>query len=218
MKDWFSRITADLIGAGTATPEEAMAHYRYQHETKLKEAVEVTFPVLLKKLGPEWNGLWKAFREENKISPRNLDHFPEVFLNYFFTTSASTELKELARFEHRLDTHPWTHQTLPLKTDFTFAENSRIVLGSHEVISFSAPVTRMYDEKEPGTDSETVLLWQKESGTFYRTLSAWELDVFLALPEGVEQALELAPEDPAVVSDFFQWLGSSCLIQGLKED
>ncbi len=91
----------------------------------MKEAVEDTFPKLLEKVGEDWENIWIAFWDQNKISPRSLDWFSEVFLNYFMTTSHPLWMKELARFEYRLDSHPWTHPALPLKTDFVLSSGFR---------------------------------------------------------------------------------------------
>lgn len=228
MKNWFSdfeaclnggKASSDLVGAGSADSERAMAHYRFQHQAKMKEAVEVTFPALLRHLGESWQDIWLAFWNQNDISPRSLDWFPEVFMKYFQTTSAPLWQKELARFEHHLDVHPWSHKTLSLYSSSTLSETSKIIMGNHELITFQTSVTQSYEENAPEEfRPETVLLWQKESGVFYRTMNEWELKVFTHLPMGVEVALEFAPEDPEAVGDFFKWLGSSHLIQGLQQD
>ncbi|MES2526347.1 MAG: hypothetical protein V4598_04645 [Bdellovibrionota bacterium] len=218
MKTWFENFfTApgkDLIGAGTATSERAMNHYRFQHQAKMKEAVEATFPKLLQHVGQEWENIWKSFWEQNTISPRNLDWFPEVFLNYFVTTSNPSWMKELARFEHRLDIHPWQHCSLALKTDFVLSEDAKVILGKFELVSFSAPVSEIYDEETTSFDqAEIVLIWEKESGTHFRKMEDWEIEILMKLPEGVSVALESAPDDELKVGEFFQWLGSSALIQ-----
>lgn len=228
MKEWFDQFEAclrgspassDLIGAGTADADRAMGHYRYQYQAKQKEAVELTFPRLRKYLGEEWEMTWKTFHGQNDISPRSLDWYPEVFLNYFLSTTAPLWMKELARFEHRLDIHPWSHRTLSLKAELVPDEESKIIPGNHEIISFAAPVVDLFYERRAPVDSpQTVLLWQKESGVYFRLMQSWELDVFQALPLGVERALQYAPEDPEAVGEFFRWLGSSCLIQDLKRE
>ncbi len=229
MKNWFSdfevclnggNVSSDLIGAGSADSHRAMSHYRYQHQAKMKEAVEMTFPVLLKKLGSDWENEWRNFWNQNEISPRNLDWFPEVFFNYFLTTSAPLWQKELARFEHRLDIHPWTHKTLCLKAHLVLTEGSKVILGNYEILEFSAPVTEIYSAEETSDKDhpQTVLLWQKESGVYFRKMKAWEVEVFTSLDQGIDRALENALADETAVGEFFQWLGSSGLIQGLTQD
>lgn len=227
MKNWFNSFeeclrggnaTSDLIGAGTADAERAMRHYRFQHEMKLKEAVEETFPVLLKNIGNEWDGIWSTFHAQNEISPRSLDWFPEVFLNYFLKSSHPLWMKELARFEHAMDVHPWSHPALSLKSDLALSEDSCVHLGKYEVLKFMAPVISLYEEEEAELSDElTLILWQKEDGTYYRAMKDWEVSVLSKLHLGVEAALEEAPEDPEEVGEFFQWLGSSCLMQRLSQ-
>ncbi len=225
MKSWFSQFeeclkggtaSSDLIGAGTADSNRAMAHYRYQHQAKMKEAVEMTFSVLIKYLGDSWDNTWAAFWNQNEISPRSLDWFPEIFMNYFQTTTAPQWQKELARFEHHMDIHPWSNKVLPLNTSLTLQEDSKVVLGNHEMINFKAPVTDLYEENlTPDQDQhQIVLLWQKENAVYFRGMKEWEVKVFTSLPDGVDTALEHAPEDAEAVGEFFKWLGSSHLIQG----
>ena len=228
MKNWFQSFeeclngsvsTSDLIGAGTANAERAMGHYRFQHESKLKDAVADTFPTLLKFLGEKWEKIWHEFHAQNKISARSLDWFPEVFLNDYLKSSQPLWMKELARFEHILDVHPWTHPALNLRTDLVPSEDSCVQLGKYEVVHFQAPVVQLY-EAEVINDYHRELrlvIWQKEDGTYYRVMEEWELTVLSKLHQGVETAHEEAPEDAEKVGAFFQWLGSSCLIQGLSK-
>ncbi len=221
MKTWFENFFStpgkDLIGAGTASSERAMNHYHFQHQAKMKEAVEATFPKLVGHMGEDWEKAWKIFFTQNTISPRNLDWFPEVFLNHFTTTSFPVWMKELARFEHRLDIHPWHHPALSLKTDFVLSEDAKVILGKFEVISFLAPVSEIYDEETTSFETkENVLVWEKESGTHFRKMEDWEIDILMKLSEGVSSALEAAPEDEVKVGEFFQWLGSSALIQNVN--
>lgn len=229
MKDWFSAFEkcldgeaapSDLIGAGTATSERAMSHYRFQHEAKYREAVEDTFPVLIRYLGDEWENTWRKFRSDNEESPRSLDWVSGVFASYFAKSSAPLWQKELARFEHLMEVHPWTHRALRLKEGLTLSENCRVILGKYELVSFESPVTEIYGEEEV-TDKEAkenVLLWLKDESVYFRPMQDWELQVLTKMPEGVEAALEFAPDDEELVGEFFQWLGSSHLIQDIKQD
>lgn len=227
MKDWIQRFEAavnggpvpeDIIGAGKASARKALGHYRFQHEAKMKEAVEETFPALLTHLRDSWEEVWKKFWQENPVSPRSLDWFPEIFLRHFLTTDSPRWQKELARFEHVMDVHPWNHLNLLPREGLVPTEDSRIVLGNHEIVSFRAPVTKLYDGEavEEFEEEESVVIWQKDGGVYYRALTDWELRVFRKLSVSVEDALTEAPEDPEAVGEFFQWLGSSCLIQELK--
>lgn len=227
MKNWFSSFEeclrgsaapSDLVGAGTADAERAMRHYRFQHEAKMKEAVEETFPMLLKNLGDQWENIWNEFHAQNEISPRSLDWFPEVFLHFFLKSAHPEWMRELARFEHVLDVHSWNHPALTLRTDLVPSGESCVHTGKYEVLSFKAPVSDLYEEEEV-TDFnrlQTLIIWQKEDGTFYRAMEEWELSVLSKLHLGMEAALEDAPEDPEKIGKFFQWLGSSCLIQRLS--
>lgn len=228
MKDWFSQFEAcldgdkapgDLIGAGTATSERAMGHYRFQHQAKYREAVEDSFPVLLRLSGAEWDGIWKNFWAQNEASPRSLDWVSETFVNHFLKTPAPESLKELARFELALDSHSWSHKILPLRSDLTISEDCQVILGNYEVVSFSAPVTEIYSgDADSGSGPQTVLIWHKNDDVFYRAMKDWELDVLTHLGDGVGEALEFAPEDAEAVGEFFRWLGSSHLIQGIRQD
>jgi hypothetical protein len=222
MKEWFETFeetlrgekpSADLIGACSAGAEKAMAHYRYQHNAKLREAVEDTFPVLIQRLGNEWEEVWKSFAAQNDISPRSLDWFPEVFLNYFVKTDAPLWQKELARFEHRLDIHPWTNRALRPRPELVPTEESCVHLGNHEIVRFKVGVTSIYHGQVVKGGSESAILWQKEDGVYFRAMKEWELNVLTKLSLGVGLALEEAPEDPEAVGEFFQWLGGSHLIQ-----
>ncbi|MFL5785384.1 MAG: putative DNA-binding domain-containing protein [Bacteriovoracaceae bacterium] len=226
MKEWFDKFeetlrdgnpSSDLIGAGTSGAEKAMAHYRYQHRAKLREAVEDTFPVLVKRMGNEWNEVWNAFISQNKISPRSLDWFPEVFLNYFIKTDAPLWQKELARFEHRMDIHPWSNRPLSPRLELEMDEDSCVHLGNHEIVRFKVGVTEIYRDGEVKGGSESVLLWQKQDGVYFRAMKEWELNVLTKLSLGVGVALEEAPEDPEAVGEFFQWLGGSHLIQKITQ-
>lgn len=184
----------------------------------MKEAIEITFPKLLTHLKIDWENVWDLFWKQNKISPRNLDWFPEIFLNYFTTCDAyPLWMKELARFEQRLDSHSWNHPALTLKTDLMLSDEAKVILGKFELITFSAPVSEIYDEENTNPElKENVLLWEKESGTHFRQMMDWEIEILMKLPEGVSVALESAPDDSEKVGEFFQWLGSSSLIQNVE--
>lgn len=223
MKSWFDTFTValdggevsrDLIGAAKASAEMAIGHYRFQHQAKVRDAVEDTFPVLLKFLGEEWNNVWDNFWQQNEISPRSLDFFPEVFVNYFCKTNALLQLKELARFEHDLDIYPWTHGRLDPVENFQIQEDSRIDLGPFELKTYEASVTTLYtDETARALESEQVLLWMKGDAAHFRRMKGWELSVLQNLSKGVEKALEFASDDSEEVKSFFNWLGSSHLVR-----
>lgn len=228
MKSWFDSFeltlkngeaTEDLIGAGKASAKQAMGHYRFQHQAKVRDAIEETFPVLLKFLGEEWNGIWNSFWQQNETSPRSLDFFPEVFLNYFLHSEASLHLKELARFEHDLDIFPWTHGSLPAVEANSLSKDSRIVLGPYEIKYYEANVIELYaDNKTEKINKQHLVLWMKGDTVHFRPMKSWEIEILNKLPEGVENAIESAPEDSEEVSAFFIWLGSSHLIRSSFED
>lgn len=203
----------DLVGAGSADAERSLRHYRYQHQAKLREAVEETFPVLVKKLGAAWNLEWQDFWQTNPICPRSLDFFPGVFLQHWVQTSIPIELKELARFEYLMDVHPWTHERLSVSPLEALGEDSKIILAPLDIQHFSVSVTNLYEEKPLVAGRQTVLLWLREDGLRYRALEDWEEKVLQRLSEGVDVALAEAPEHPEAISSFFQWLGQSGLIQ-----
>lgn len=227
MKSWYENfesalkegsVSRDLIGAGKASSEEAMKHYQFQHRAKRKEAIEDTFPALRKKLGPDWENVLDEFLSSGRASPRNLDWLPGNFCSFFQESLAGSHLKELARFEHHLDIHAWTHKELSHRPELIPDESSVIVLGKHELLRFKAPVSVLYEDGDPESlqTTETVIVWQKESGTYFRSLEDWELSVLEHLEMGLGQALTNAPEDTAAVGSFFEWLGGSCLIQELR--
>ncbi len=228
LKQWFESFEncldggptpKDIIGAGTSDPKTAMDHYRFQHEAKYREAVEDTFPVLLRFLGDSWEKIWQSFWEENSSSPRSLDWVSEVFLNYYQKTASPMAMKELARFEHAMDIHPWRHRLLELRSEFVLTEDSRVFLGNHEILSFEADVTSIYEEAPEFVEKKVyVIIWQKDDGVYYRRLMEWERSVLSKLSLGVEYALEEATDDPVEVGEFFQWLGSSHLIQDVRQE
>ncbi|HXH74270.1 MAG TPA: putative DNA-binding domain-containing protein [Bacteriovoracaceae bacterium] len=226
MREWFDQFTSslkgavasrDLIGAGTANAEIAVDHYRYQHRAKVKEAIEDTFPELLRLLGKDWKGYWDEFWKTNPASPRSLDFYPEGFLNHFLMTNAPAHLKQLARFEHFLDIHPWTHGPLDVINLNTMCEESCLTLAPLDVRHFTAPVVGLYQEIEnlDLNEEQQVIIWVTPKGTKFRVMQEWELKVMSQLHLGVGIALQEAPEDADAVSTFFQWLGKSGLIRDL---
>lgn len=209
------RGSSDLVGAGSADAERSLKHYRYQHQAKLREAVEDTFPSLVKQVGESWNGEWKRFWLTQPQCPRSLDFFSGVFLEYWLKTPHRLELKELARFEYLMDIHPWTHQRLSLFPLETMSEEAKVLLAPLDIQRFSTGVIQLYEEKPAVSGEQIVLLWLREDGLRYRVLQVWEECVLRRLPEGVAVALEEAPEDTKAVGEFFQWLGQSGLIQAI---
>lgn len=209
------KASGDLVGAGSADAERSLKHYRYQHQAKLREAVEETFPMLVKTLHDSWSGEWNAFWQTRPECPRSLDYFSEVFLQYWLKRDVALELKELARFEYQMDIHPWTHQRLSLMPLAGLGEESKVSLAPLDVQKFAVEVTRFYEEKAFEHKEENVLLWLREGGLRYRVLQSWEEQILRRLPEGVAVALEAAPDDAEAIGEFFQWLGQSGLIQSI---
>ncbi len=207
--------SADLIGAGSANAERSLKHYRYQHQAKLREAVEDTFPSLVKRLGESWNSEWKKFWLTQPQCPRSLDLFSGVFLDYWLKTTNSLELKELARFEYQMDIHPWTHKRLSLFPLEALSEEAKVLLAPLDIQHFSVGVIQLYEERPAVAREQSILLWLREDGLRYRELQTWEENVLRLLPEGVAAALEEAPEDAEAIGVFFQWLGQSGLIHAI---
>lgn len=222
MKNWFSEFTEalkgndpspDLLGAGKNSGARVLQHYRWQHEAKIRESVEETFPELLRFLGKEWENIWENFWESAPASPRSLDWFPGVFLQYYLTSNAPLHLKELARFEGILDEYPWTHLSGEAPAGFVPDLSMKLSLSDHEIHRFEAPVSALYENTGESVDvRETLVIWMKSDGVYYRRLLPWEEAVFRKIPLGIEEALEEAPEDPEAVGEFFTWLGSSGLL------
>lgn len=224
MNQWFehfasslagAEISSDLVGAGSALPQKALEHYRYQHETKIREAVESTFMKLVKSSGAQWAQTWKSFRETHPASPRSLDWYPQLFLDYYLSSQAPHHLKELARFEQAMDVHPWTHRCpAPVSLEGMTAD-SRLVIAPLDLHYFAAPVSELYQE-EDGIDltaAQNILLWMKDDGVHFRVMQEWELRVLENVLLGINEALEHAPQEPEAVGRFFKWLGESCLIR-----
>lgn len=221
MNKWFKdfsqsllgeKVSTDLIGAGSSNSESAMAHYRFQHQAKVKEAIEETFPVLMNLL--DWEEEWEKFWQEKEESPRSLDFLPGVFLKYLENSKVPEALVELARFELDLETYSWNHGSQSHLQHENFSEESSFELGDYEVKTYKAPVTQIYEEEKIlGLDVEKVLLWHRGESVHYRSMAEWELKVLDLLRSSVGEALEAAPEDAKAVGEFFSWLGSSHLIR-----
>ncbi|MFP5489933.1 MAG: putative DNA-binding domain-containing protein [Bacteriovoracia bacterium] len=206
--------TLDLIGAKSASAQIALEHYRYQHQSKIREAIEETFPQTKIHMGEKWESLWTSFWESKPHSPRSLDFFGEVFLQFIMGNEKDLATCELARFEWAMEIHPWTHERLKVLPLPSMDEETKLVLAPLDIQEFSYPVMELYQTQEIGDHaSQRILFWMKESGLHFRRLTRWEEDVLKALPFGLGLALEHAPEDQEAVAAFFQWLGSSGLVQ-----
>ena len=209
------KVSLALRGAGTADATRAMAHYRFQHEAKYREAVEDHFPVTRRLLGEGWERCWRAFWQAGPGSPRSLDFVAQVFLDQVSARGeVDARLKELMRFEQRLELLPWHLLELAPAPWGGWDESTTLQLAPHEVHVFAHPVSRSYQEEALATGpGETLILWLSGAQVRYRVMAPWELAVLRALPQGLEAALEQAPEDADEVSAFFQWLGGSGLVR-----
>lgn len=206
---------SDLIGAKSTSAIIAMEHYRYQHESKIRDAIEETFPQTKLYMGDKWESLWIMFWKSNPHSPRSLDFFGEVFLDFMLNQVNDLATRELARFEWAMEIHPWTHERLKVMPFLPMDEETKLVLAPLDIQEFSYPVMQLYQADEMGEiSSQRILFWMKESGLHFRRLDRWEEDVLKALPFGLGVALEHASDDQTAVAVFFQWLGSSGLVQG----
>lgn len=209
-----ARVSTDLIGAGTASGEKAMDHYRYQHQTKIRECIIATFPVFTKLLGEALELTWKSFWATNPVSPRSLDHYPEVFLLYFVGTDAPVEMKDLLKFEHILDTYPFRNEEVVPCTLETLSEESKLQLSYYEIHDFDSSVIHFYETGVSETEKPTkVIFWLTSHGVQYRSMEDWELNVMDHLHHGVGTSLQYAPQNEARITDFFRWLGQSGLIK-----
>lgn len=231
MSDWFrdfhrvlggAEASADLqlIPAGTASMDEMLKHVRYQFTSKTREACEDTFPKAIARMGQEtWEELWMNFQRSRPASPRSLDEYPRVLLEFVSATDAPHALKELMRFEWAIETHSWNYRRLQ-KSELPALELTdalRIELAELDIQRFSAPVLALYEGYEVFSDheSQTLVLWFTEEGIRFRRLDDWEVAVLEKLHLGIGEALEFAPDDAALVTEFFQWLGRSGLIRRL---
>ena len=227
MRKWFEEFTdgltseqsqEDLIPAGIASTSEAVAHYRYQHHVKIRDVVEEALPKLKNNLGDSWSLHWEAFIAGGYRSPRSLDYFPDVFLEYLQKTNLSSDLKSLAQFERLLETYCWeTPPLTPVSLSQLNAE-SCLELGAYRIVEFEASVIHLYQEWKGEAEqlSKNVLFWALEDGTHFRVMEDWEVDALSLLPQGVGQALVSAPDDEEAVAQFFNWLGRSCLIRNIR--
>ena len=169
MNEWFEEFTGilngadyksnNLIGAGKASAELAMDHYRYQHISKIQSVVEETFSRLKEVLGEEWVNIWRDFWKSFPRSPRSLDFYPDVFLEYYLGTGASLQLMELARFERLLDVYAWTHRPLIASTIQTLGEETKVKLGEYVIENFKTPVVALYNGTECGSLLNTMVLF-----------------------------------------------------------
>ncbi|MBY0515708.1 MAG: DNA-binding domain-containing protein [Bacteriovoracaceae bacterium] len=224
MSQWFAQFaqsikgsdpSEDLIGAGSANASQAMAHYRFQHQAKIRDAIEESYPSLISRLGKkEWNGVWREFWKTNSHSPRSLDYISEVFLNYLDQTALSSQLKALAKFELRLESFPWTHEACVLKPIAELSDHSKLDLGPYEIVEFSCNVIDFYQDSDvPELKTHHIIFWLKDDGVNFRIMEQWERKVLALLPQGVETALRDLDVSEMALSEFFQWLGQSSLIQ-----
>jgi hypothetical protein len=221
MSKWFDSFAAslrsealssDLIGAGKASAEDAMAHYRFQHQQKIKEAVESSFPALLEQLKDQWPECWKAFWNTHPGSPRSLDFYPDVFLNNFLASNVSQAMKDLASFERQLEIFAWEHKYFSPCEIQGLSETSRLELIDYKVLSYTTDVIGSYQNKETCIPQK-ILIWLNADGVQFKSLHDWELKVLSELPQGLGLALESAPEDQSGVTNFFGWLASSGLVK-----
>jgi hypothetical protein len=223
MKEWFSNFktsmfgdfaSSDLIGAGNSSPEEALDHYRFQHEEKIKETVESTFSELVQRLDDQWGPFWDDFWKTRPLSPRSLDFYPQLFLHYVLSSELPSQLQELTQFEHILDTYSWSHAPVKPCSLENLSGQSRILLGEYELIDFKTPVieTFLNTPTDLTQDGYKVLFWLTNKGVEFRAMKPWEIEVLKRLDQGIGHALESAPEDPEAVNALCHWLASSGLI------
>lgn len=232
MKNWFEHFdemlrghdiaqSLGLIGAAEADMQAVLKHVRYQFKSKTKEAVEETFPKTIEKLNKDkWNEVWSQFEKKNSTSTRSLNSFPKIFLDFFQTTDAPHSLKELMKFEWALEIHPWSHRRLsPINIEgMELSENIIIELPELDIQTFQAPVVALYQGHEVLDDREIqqVVIWFPSDGIKFYAADTWEVKILENLQTGLGNALQYAPDDTALVGQFFQWLGRSGLIRSYR--
>lgn len=208
-------ISSDLIGAGGSTAETSLNHYRYQHQQKIKEAIEATYPLLIRKLDYEWHRVWNEFWNSRPHSPRSLDFFPDVFLEHIQQQNIALELKELARFERAIDIYPWKTVPVIACPIEGISESSIIKLSPYDLMQFKAPVIDYFNETASESCSVKiyqVIIWLTDDGVEFRNLDDWELSVLIKLDQGIGVAIEGVKQTEEKITDFFKWLASSGLI------
>jgi len=210
-------VAVDLVGAGDASAERAMAHYRFQHRAKIQEALEDHFGVLKSVLGEKWESLWSDFWDSQPASPRSLDFFGEVFLSWLHKTHEPVAIKELARFEHALEVHDWTQIVYPLVQLTELTGDERIELVSQNFQTYEVKVAESYQKRTIAEREEKqhIYIWLTSTGTHYRAMSAWEIELMKKLPQGLGAALDSTRVDESGLAEFFQWLGSSGAIRSM---
>jgi len=211
------QASLDLQGAALASSEQAMRHYRFQHQAKVREAIEDTFFITKKILGNNWEDIWNQFWMIPHETPRSLDYVSEVFLKFLNAQDYQLELRELARFEYLMDIHPWTHESLPKFSIASLTDSSQIILHPLDIHEFKTPVSTAYDQEIFLEGSpEKVLFWMTETGVHFRKMEVWELDILQNLDKGIQVALDDLEINADSLSDFFKWLGESNLVREIK--
>lgn len=210
-----SKASDDLIGANGSLAEVSLEHYRFQHQQKIKEAVEATYPILVKKLGSEWNMAWNNFWGSRPHSPRSLDFYPDVFLDYFQNQDAPLALKELAFFERAIDTYSWNHVPIKACSIAEISASSIIELTDYDILEFRTPVIDSFNElplEKIETKKYHTMIWITHDGVEFRYLEYWELSLLKKLNEGIGIALEGLDRSEEEVISFFRWLAGAGLI------
>lgn len=210
-----------LIPAANADMDVVVRHILYQFKSKTKEAVEETFPETIEKMSLEkWESVWREFIESNSSSPRSLDNFPKVFLDYFQTTDAPHALKELMKFEWAIEIHPWVYERLEMVDleGMELSDELVIEVAPLDIQTFNAPVLALYQGSEVFDDmaQQQVLFWFNQAGIQFYALDSWERNILENLKNGLTTALTFAPDDTQSVGAFFQWLGRSGLIRSYR--
>ncbi len=222
--NWFRDFSAAMVeekslaglrGAMDVSGERALRHYRHQHEAKVREAIEESFPETKRLLGGDWELLWQRFWASRPASPRSLDFFSEVFYGFVTGQELALSARELLRFEWAMEQHPWHHEGLEPRAFPELGEDTRLAIMPLDLHEFSCDVIALYEDTEPsGVSCQRVVFWLKDTGLYYRELRDWEHELLAKLPLGLATALEGVAADESEVQNFFQWLGSSGLVRG----
>lgn len=224
MSEWFKSFasglqggdaSSDLVGAGKSSREKAMAHYKFQYEIKIHDAVKETFPRTVSCLGEDkWNELWPKYLSK-KNTFRSLDYYGKDFSEFLQSSDVSEEIKNLIKFEEALDSYPWTHENLNSCPMPSFDEESKLILGDHLVMNFSTHVTSLYEDGEATFLPQSVIIWIKDEKLLYRDMDQWEVQLLHELKQNVGEALANCSASVSELESFFKWLGSSFLIRSV---
>jgi len=204
--------------ANGADIERVMNHYRYQFSSKVEDSLADTFVVLKEKLAERWKIVVEDFLKSCLDSPRSLNLVPAQFLNWLKENDKlSFQEKELAIFENEIDIFSWTHMTGEPASLNGLDENSVLELYPYKKLNFETDVYSYYHNENP-KGVLPLILWQTESGVYFRRVEEWQFQLLkdlqtLGLGASIERCRFIEPAD---LQAFFVWLGQSGLVKSIS--